>query len=396
MPGTSSPCWPVPTMTDPWSRERRGRQGGEPGVAAGRGHGHRRPRLVGRPCPARGLPQRLRRPGRHRRRTSQVVDITPFLDAGELLYEGPWVAERYAVLGDFLEAHPESLHPVTSAVLGRGKDDHRRPGLRGHASPAGARRRGGIDLATGRRAAAPHRRPDLHPGAGGGRRRGDEPGARPVHALREPAGPRGRGGSERHPRPDGRPASVSLLGPAFSDATLARLAAALTSSGPSAECRSLGPDRRAGRTRRGDPRRRRTPPEWRAAQPRAAGLGRAAGRAPPGRRRTTGSTACPDRTVRARCSCPDWSARPVPATPSRSSSGSCPRERDRRRSSRVCGHPWDSARSSSRTGAGPSDSSASSTRPPTPWTSPSSADGAPSRRSRDSRLTTSTDRNQPA
>ncbi|NAS24978.1 allophanate hydrolase [Herbidospora sp. NEAU-GS84] len=48
------------------------------------------------------------------------VDIEPFLAAGRLLYEGPWVAERWSVLGPFVESHPESLHPVTAKVLGTG------------------------------------------------------------------------------------------------------------------------------------------------------------------------------------------------------------------------------------------------------------------------------------
>ncbi|WP_063813523.1 allophanate hydrolase [Herbidospora daliensis] len=48
------------------------------------------------------------------------VDLEPFLEAGRLLYEGPWVAERWSVLGPFVESHPESLHPVTAAVLNSG------------------------------------------------------------------------------------------------------------------------------------------------------------------------------------------------------------------------------------------------------------------------------------
>ncbi|WP_214104993.1 allophanate hydrolase [Acrocarpospora catenulata] len=45
------------------------------------------------------------------------VDLEPFLAAGRLLYEGPWVAERRAALGVFTDAHPEALHPVTAQVL---------------------------------------------------------------------------------------------------------------------------------------------------------------------------------------------------------------------------------------------------------------------------------------
>jgi allophanate hydrolase len=47
------------------------------------------------------------------------VDLEPFLTAGRLLYEA-WVAERWAHLGDFVSAHPDSLHPVTRTVLSTG------------------------------------------------------------------------------------------------------------------------------------------------------------------------------------------------------------------------------------------------------------------------------------
>ncbi|MFF5290851.1 allophanate hydrolase [Paractinoplanes globisporus] len=48
------------------------------------------------------------------------VDIGPLLEAGDLLYRGPWVAERLADLGDFLEKNPESVLPVTRRVLETG------------------------------------------------------------------------------------------------------------------------------------------------------------------------------------------------------------------------------------------------------------------------------------
>jgi allophanate hydrolase len=43
--------------------------------------------------------------------------ITPLLDAAALLYDGPWVAERAAAVGDFAAANPGALHPVTEAIL---------------------------------------------------------------------------------------------------------------------------------------------------------------------------------------------------------------------------------------------------------------------------------------
>ena len=50
------------------------------------------------------------------------VEATPFLAAGELLYDGPWIAERYAAAGAFVEANPEAVHPVTRSVIARGAE----------------------------------------------------------------------------------------------------------------------------------------------------------------------------------------------------------------------------------------------------------------------------------
>jgi allophanate hydrolase len=49
-----------------------------------------------------------------------AVDVAPLLEAGDLLYRGPWVAERLTGLGDFLASHPESVLPVTRQVLETG------------------------------------------------------------------------------------------------------------------------------------------------------------------------------------------------------------------------------------------------------------------------------------
>ena len=50
----------------------------------------------------------------------RLVEI-PFGDfyaTANLLYEGAWVAERYAAIADFMEAHEGSLHPVTRQIIG--------------------------------------------------------------------------------------------------------------------------------------------------------------------------------------------------------------------------------------------------------------------------------------
>jgi allophanate hydrolase len=50
------------------------------------------------------------------------VDLQPFLDAANLLYGGPWVAERYIAVESIIEEHPEWLHPVTRGIIEGGKD----------------------------------------------------------------------------------------------------------------------------------------------------------------------------------------------------------------------------------------------------------------------------------
>ncbi|MCQ4303342.1 allophanate hydrolase [Stutzerimonas frequens] len=45
------------------------------------------------------------------------IDFEPFLEAARLLYEGPWVAERYSVAGALIEQQPDAVLPVIRAVL---------------------------------------------------------------------------------------------------------------------------------------------------------------------------------------------------------------------------------------------------------------------------------------
>ncbi len=45
------------------------------------------------------------------------IDFEPFDETARLLYEGPWVAERYAAIEPFIEAHPEALFEVTRLII---------------------------------------------------------------------------------------------------------------------------------------------------------------------------------------------------------------------------------------------------------------------------------------
>ena len=47
------------------------------------------------------------------------LDLSPFLEAARLLYEGPWVAERYSVAGELMEQNPQTVLPVIRAVLAK-------------------------------------------------------------------------------------------------------------------------------------------------------------------------------------------------------------------------------------------------------------------------------------
>ena len=44
-------------------------------------------------------------------------DLGPFAEVARLLYEGPWVAERYAATKPLIETRPQALHPVTRAII---------------------------------------------------------------------------------------------------------------------------------------------------------------------------------------------------------------------------------------------------------------------------------------
>lgn len=51
--------------------------------------------------------------------TAVEIDFQPFLEAARLLYEGPWVAERYSVAGSLIERQPDSVLPVIRDVLSK-------------------------------------------------------------------------------------------------------------------------------------------------------------------------------------------------------------------------------------------------------------------------------------
>jgi allophanate hydrolase len=46
-----------------------------------------------------------------------AFDFEPFAEVARGLYEGPWVAERYAATKPLIDSNPEALHPVTRSII---------------------------------------------------------------------------------------------------------------------------------------------------------------------------------------------------------------------------------------------------------------------------------------
>jgi allophanate hydrolase len=49
------------------------------------------------------------------------IDFSPFIEAAKLLYQGPWVAERYAAIEGLIENNSDVLFPVTKEIIAPAK-----------------------------------------------------------------------------------------------------------------------------------------------------------------------------------------------------------------------------------------------------------------------------------
>ena len=163
--------------------------------------------------------------------TRVMIDFAPFREAAALLYSGPWVAERYAAVGEFVESHVDDVHPVVGSIVRRAAEKsaaeayrglYRLEALKRAAAPAWT----GIDVM-------------LLPTAGTIYTK-DAVEADPIQLntnlgyytnfvnLMDLAAVAVPGGFRR----DGLPFGVSLIGPAFSDAALLALASRFAGAAP--------------------------------------------------------------------------------------------------------------------------------------------------------------------
>ncbi len=124
---TGSDAWTVLTAMagydaeDPWSRRA---VLGAPGPSGPRRLGipDRSSRIfLGDEQAARAFDQALALL-RHAGHGLIEVDLSPFFAVARLLYDGPWVAERYQAIRTFIERSPEALHPTTLAITQGARD----------------------------------------------------------------------------------------------------------------------------------------------------------------------------------------------------------------------------------------------------------------------------------
>ncbi|MEM7793822.1 MAG: allophanate hydrolase [Cyanobacteria bacterium P01_C01_bin.118] len=50
------------------------------------------------------------------------IDYTPFLEANNLLFNGAWMAERYVSVGEFVDANPDGVFPITREIILKAKE----------------------------------------------------------------------------------------------------------------------------------------------------------------------------------------------------------------------------------------------------------------------------------
>src|SRR5207344_2520315 len=49
------------------------------------------------------------------------IDFSIFRTAADLLYAGPWVAERYAAIREFVDTHADQMNPVVRGIIEGGR-----------------------------------------------------------------------------------------------------------------------------------------------------------------------------------------------------------------------------------------------------------------------------------
>ena len=158
--------------------------------------------------------------------TIKELDFTPFYQVAAMLYEGAWVAERYAAIESIMKERPEILHPVTRHIIGQAERLSAADAFKGYYRLADLKRKAEPILETVDCLCVP-----------------SIPCFFTVEDLQaDPIGPNSKFGTYTNfvnlmdlsgiavpvaTRSDGRPGSVTLLGPSGGDGLLAGIAKTL-------------------------------------------------------------------------------------------------------------------------------------------------------------------------
>jgi allophanate hydrolase len=129
--------------------------------------------------------------------TAAEFRFAPFRDAGRLLYEGPFVAERLDATEMLLAENPQALLPITRAIIERGRSFSALDAFRAHYQLAALRRDAERELATLDCLLLADRRNHLRNRRGQCRPRKAQRQSRPLHEFREFARSCGAGAASR-------------------------------------------------------------------------------------------------------------------------------------------------------------------------------------------------------
>ena len=114
-------------------------------------------------------------------------DLEPFYETARLLYEGPWVAERYLVIRNLLASAPDSIHPITREITAAGARQTAADTFSALYRLQGLRKIAERDFAEYRRAGAADGTDGLHDRAGAGQSDRAQQPARHLHQFRQSA-----------------------------------------------------------------------------------------------------------------------------------------------------------------------------------------------------------------
>lgn len=157
--------------------------------------------------------------------TRAEIDFEPFAEAARLLYQGPWLAERQAAFGSFVDSRPGDVLPVIREILAPAKGLTAEAGFRAYyrLRELKARARaglGGVDAMLVPTAPAHPTREEVEADPiGSNTRLGAYTNFANLLDLSALAVPAGR-------RANGLPFGITLLAPAFREGSLASLGAA--------------------------------------------------------------------------------------------------------------------------------------------------------------------------